>query len=291
MTEVSISVAAQPAGNGSCTVVSVAGEADVTTPQLGDVLAEEAARKPPLLLVEMSGLTGIDQSSLAAVVSGVAPGPRHQGAGLQQSDPVLVRLLATLVTLDPGACRHVGFSLERSEQLMSGPAKRDLIRPVAPTGPGGDRVAEVYDRHAPAVFRQALLMLDDDGLAEQVAGDVLTAECALPAVPADDADLMSRRLAASTLRRCQELTADPAREGHASRRRTGCTCPAVEGIGSGQRALLGLVLFGGMGYREAARELAISPSRAAVMLRDALIAQRVSSEDLRAPQPGVRTAD
>jgi hypothetical protein len=134
-------------------------------------------------------------------------------------------------------------------------------------------------------------MLDDDGLAEQVACDVILAECALPAASPGDTDPTSRRLASSTLRRCQELMADPARDGHASRKRITCTCPATEGINGGQRALLGLVLFGEMGYHEAARELAISPSRAAVMLRDALIAQRVSSEDLRALQPGVRTAD
>jgi anti-sigma B factor antagonist len=46
----------------------VAGEADVTTLQLGDVLAEEAARKPPFLLVEMSGLQFMDSSALRMIM-------------------------------------------------------------------------------------------------------------------------------------------------------------------------------------------------------------------------------
>jgi anti-sigma B factor antagonist len=68
MTEFSISVAAQAAGSESCTVVTVAGEADVTTRQLGDVLTEEAARKPRLLLVEMSALQFIDSSALRMII-------------------------------------------------------------------------------------------------------------------------------------------------------------------------------------------------------------------------------
>jgi anti-sigma B factor antagonist len=68
MTQLSISVRAQPAGNGSCTVVSVAGEADITTGQLGDVLTEEAARKPRLLLVEMTALQFLDSSALRMIM-------------------------------------------------------------------------------------------------------------------------------------------------------------------------------------------------------------------------------
>ncbi len=68
MTEFSISVAAQAVGSESCTVVSVAGEADVTTRQLGEVLTEETARKPRLLLVEMGALQFIDSSALQMII-------------------------------------------------------------------------------------------------------------------------------------------------------------------------------------------------------------------------------
>ncbi len=67
MTELSISVTAQPAGNGYCTIVSVTGEADVTTSQLGDVLAEEVASKPSILLIEMAALQFMDSSALRTI--------------------------------------------------------------------------------------------------------------------------------------------------------------------------------------------------------------------------------
>jgi anti-sigma B factor antagonist len=68
MTELSISVTAQAAGDRSCTVVSVDGEADVTTHRLGDVLAGETARKPRLLLLDLTALRFIDSSALHMVV-------------------------------------------------------------------------------------------------------------------------------------------------------------------------------------------------------------------------------
>lgn len=67
MTELSISVTAQPAGNDYCTIVSVAGEADVTTGQLGDVLTEEVDGKPRLLLIEMAALQFLDSSALRTI--------------------------------------------------------------------------------------------------------------------------------------------------------------------------------------------------------------------------------
>jgi anti-anti-sigma factor len=68
MTEFSISVAAQAAGDSSCTVVTVAGEADVTTRQLGEVLAAEAARQPRLLLIDLTALRFIDSAALNMIV-------------------------------------------------------------------------------------------------------------------------------------------------------------------------------------------------------------------------------
>jgi anti-anti-sigma factor len=68
MTEFSVSVTAQAADSESCTVVTVAGEADVTTRQLADVLTEETARKPLLLLVEMGALEFIDSSALRVII-------------------------------------------------------------------------------------------------------------------------------------------------------------------------------------------------------------------------------
>jgi anti-sigma B factor antagonist len=68
MSGLSISVTAQVAGDGSCTVVTVAGEADVTTRELGEVLAAEAATEPRLLLIDMTELRFIDSAALNMIV-------------------------------------------------------------------------------------------------------------------------------------------------------------------------------------------------------------------------------
>lgn len=62
MTELSVSVEAGDAG--SPVVVRLAGEADVTTKALAEVLAAEAAKKPRLLLVDVSELAFIDSAGL-----------------------------------------------------------------------------------------------------------------------------------------------------------------------------------------------------------------------------------
>ena len=149
-------------------------------------------------------------------------------------------------------------------------------RDAIPASPADHQVAEIYDRHAAALYRQALFMLDDERLAGQVASDAIAAECTMHAMSPDDADQVPGRLAASVLWRSQELMAGQAGKDSIPRRPArGCSGSRDPGEGE-QRALLGLVVFGGMGYREAAHELEISPSRAAGLLRAALITQASS---------------
>jgi anti-anti-sigma factor len=54
--------------DGSRTVMRLVGEADVTTPALAEALGAEAAKKPRLLLVDVSGLTFIDSAALHEIV-------------------------------------------------------------------------------------------------------------------------------------------------------------------------------------------------------------------------------
>jgi hypothetical protein len=54
VTELSVSVSVEDREGGSRTVVRLAGEADVTTRALAEVLGAEAAKKPRLLLVDLS---------------------------------------------------------------------------------------------------------------------------------------------------------------------------------------------------------------------------------------------
>jgi anti-sigma B factor antagonist len=62
VTELSVNVATGQAG--SPLVVRLAGEADVTTNALAEVLAAETAKEPQLLLVDVSELASIDSAAL-----------------------------------------------------------------------------------------------------------------------------------------------------------------------------------------------------------------------------------
>lgn len=68
MSELVVSVSAVGGTGHACTVVRLVGEADVTTAVLGDTLRAEAANRPSLLVVEMSGLTFMDSSALNTIM-------------------------------------------------------------------------------------------------------------------------------------------------------------------------------------------------------------------------------
>jgi anti-sigma B factor antagonist len=68
VTELSVSVSVEDREGGSRTVVRLAGQADLTTRALAEVLDAEAAKKPRLLLVDASGLTFIDSAALHQIV-------------------------------------------------------------------------------------------------------------------------------------------------------------------------------------------------------------------------------
>jgi len=172
---------------------------------------------------------------------------------------------------------------------MPGPDKSAFTETNLGSSGPRDRAAEVYDRHAVAVYRQALLMLADEDMAGQVACDVITGECARAAAAPGDQDSASRRLAMSVLRRCQELLDSRARQDRAGRRRPARRDAGRHSLRGSERALLGLVLFGGLGYREAARALAIRPSRAAAVVRAAL--SRAASSPAHRPDAAAGTCD
>jgi hypothetical protein len=138
------------------------------------------------------------------------------------------------------------------------------------------RDAKIYDHYAAGLYRQALLTLDDAGLAEQVVCDVLVDECVRP--PQDAADVASagnasHRLAVSAYWRCQELAGpgrrDRPREQRPPESLAGCAGPCS--LSQKERGALGLILFGGLSYVQASRELAISPPEMADLSRAALL--------------------
>jgi hypothetical protein len=70
----------------------------------------------------------------------------------------------------------------------------------------GDLDADIYDRHADGLYRQALLTLGDAGLAEQVVCDVMVDECTRVPSSAGGAGDASYRLPVLAYRRCQAGT-------------------------------------------------------------------------------------
>ena len=63
---------------------------------------------------------------------------------------------------------------------MLGLGKPGTARGSAPVGPAHGQ--EIYERYAVALYRQALLNLDDPAAAGPVDGDALVNECALAAI-------------------------------------------------------------------------------------------------------------
>lgn len=94
MAALSISVTALPAGDGVCSVVRLAGEADLTATELRDVLAAEVARDPRLILVEMSALSFIDSAAMQMIVAAYRVSRREGRAlALVHPAPVVARVL------------------------------------------------------------------------------------------------------------------------------------------------------------------------------------------------------
>jgi DNA-directed RNA polymerase specialized sigma24 family protein len=143
-----------------------------------------------------------------------------------------------------------------------------VTRAAVTAGMTSIRDGAVYDRHAAGLYRQALLTLGDAGMAEQVVSDVILVEC-LRSAPDGDTEAAAFRLRISACRRCQALAGDTAwRSRDSGRRPRGSVLDriALTGLSGRERAALALVIFGGFGYADAARELAIAPKDMAALL-------------------------
>ena len=75
-----ISVATLPTGDGVYSVMRLVGEADLSTTELRDALAAELARKPRLLLIDMSALTFIDSGATQMIIAAHQVASRDSGA-------------------------------------------------------------------------------------------------------------------------------------------------------------------------------------------------------------------
>ena len=86
MTDLVISVTVLPAGDGMCSVLCLAGEADVTATELREALAAELAGGPRLVLVDMSRLTFIDSGATQMIIAAHRVA-RHEGRALALVSP------------------------------------------------------------------------------------------------------------------------------------------------------------------------------------------------------------
>jgi anti-anti-sigma factor len=68
VTGLSISTEVLPAGDGVCSVIRLAGEADMTTTELRDALAAAVAEKPYMILVDLTALTFIDSAATQMII-------------------------------------------------------------------------------------------------------------------------------------------------------------------------------------------------------------------------------
>jgi hypothetical protein len=137
----------------------------------------------------------------------------------------------------------------------------------------GQQAGSAHDGYAVGLYRQALLTLGDVSLAEHVVLTVIVDECIQHGPPDADARAAARRLAISTYWRCQELGRNRGQRSRSGARLVpagtpGDTDPAALSVQ--ERGIIGLMLFGGLGYAEASSELAIPPDDLAVIVRAAL---------------------
>jgi hypothetical protein len=123
--------------------------------------------------------------------------------------------------------------------------------------------------HAAGLYRQALLTLGDASLAEQVVMTVIVDDCIRSGAANADARAAARRLAISTYWRCQDLAGNRGQQGRPGAPPepgdTDCAALSVR-----ERGIIGLVVFGGLGYAQASLELAIPAGDLAAIVRAAL---------------------
>lgn len=127
---------------------------------------------------------------------------------------------------------------------------------------------DIYDRYATRLYRQALFTLGDQETAEQVVSDIIVSECLEPAGTDGERDAAGR-LAVAAYWRYMEIASsqcrtprDPAPDPE--------DCAGSARLPAAERAVLGMMLFGGLRYQQVGAGLGISAAEVAALLRSAL---------------------
>src|ERR1017187_7025888 len=128
--------------------------------------------------------------------------------------------------------------------FMCGFGAASLVRNSANASGPGVRDVDIYDRHAAGLYRQALLTLDDAGMAEQVVSDVIVDECMRSPASVRNADDVGRGPAVSACHRCQEVADGPTWQIRAPSRRLPrgfADCIDPDGLSVKERGALGAI--------------------------------------------------
>jgi anti-anti-sigma factor len=89
-----VSVTVRDAQSGPFTVIQLVGEADVSTQAMSEAFDAELAKKPRLLVVDLSGLSFIDSTALGVVMRTQRALQREGGTmALVSPSPAVARIL------------------------------------------------------------------------------------------------------------------------------------------------------------------------------------------------------
>jgi hypothetical protein len=139
------------------------------------------------------------------------------------------------------------------------------------------RVRDICHRYAGGLYQQAFLTIGEPASAEHVVREVLADECALAPAAEDSEDDTRYRLAESVFRHCQRLAADPVWRGCRPASPSPGDVDPDGLLSERERAALGLVLVGGIGYVRASEVLGICPRDMAALLRAVLLRMAAAS--------------
>jgi stage II sporulation protein AA (anti-sigma F factor antagonist) len=94
VTDLSVSVSEHDGESGPCRVITLAGEADVSTSAMAEAFDAEVAKRPRLLVVDLSALSFIDSSALSVLMRSSRALDRDGGTlALVDPSPAVARIL------------------------------------------------------------------------------------------------------------------------------------------------------------------------------------------------------
>jgi anti-anti-sigma factor len=143
VTELLVSVTVHDGGGRPCTVIHLAGEADVSTRAVSEVFDAEVAKRPRLLIVDLSGLSFIDSWALSVIML-ANRALRRDGStlALVSPTPAVARILELI---DIAHMIPVCPTLEDAANLLACASMEDVAKGSRAVDPSVPNLARMYD--------------------------------------------------------------------------------------------------------------------------------------------------